>query len=573
MNAIEILGKIKSRREQMSDRYRVMDRDREIVYLNKYELKDTKGNKVEDAIHITMNDPAVYAGAVSYLLMTSKWQTQVECRNRSFKTHIIEQFFNDTDAEANEFLAARGEPELFLFLCNHVCLRSYIGCRFLFRTDEETGEIYPEYLPVDMRWTPYVYGRRGLAWVAPSFFMTPDEILADYPEAEGKIQGDKDIEVIDYWDSEQNILFVGDQEVWTQPNNLGYPPFVIQKPASGFMLRDKGYLAHEAESIFYLNRDLYDEWNRVVSIEQTLNMKLIKPSYQKESDDLSGPPAEYPDGVGKVAEVRKGEKYELLETKDINAAHRMANNVISGALQRGGVNNIDLGNVNQQVSAVWITEQAEIRTKILEPRLRCLAAFRQQLARMMIDQYIKGQYKTSLGKVGAKTLYDYADLGDPKTYSITFNLRSKSKKMEIANLAIAQGARGIVPEERIIRDIMEYDDPEGVIDQLNYERAEQADPALFFFRKAYSLAEKAEVAEGIEAERLKLESMRLTKKGCDLIRAERLQAQQGIVPEGRRPAIPKPNTNTLIPMMTQSLGSGVSLSPPGSSNATATEEI
>jgi hypothetical protein len=552
------LEKIRNKESELSQLYTRMDTDRDRVYLNKYTLKDSKNLEIPNTISITMNDPAIYASAIAATLMTSKWQCQITSKNKRFNTHKIEQFLEDSDADGDERLNARGEPSLFEWLCNHVCVRSYIGCRFLYLYDEN-GELTTSYLPVDMRYTPFENSSNGLAWVAPKFWLNEDQIRAEFPNAVFSATG-KDIEVIDGWDSFINELYIDGKLIYTQPHSIGYPPFVIQKPSTGFMLRDKGYLQYEAESIFALNRNLYDEWNRIVSIEQTMNMKLIMPSYQKETDDMAGTPADYPDGVGKVTEVMKDHKYELLETKDINAAHRMANNTISNGLQRGGVNNIDLGNVGMQVSAVWITEQAEIRSKILEPRLKCLANFRSRLAWMKINQYIRGQYAADMGKSGAKTSYNAAELGDPKSYSIGYTLKSKSKKMEIANLAMAQGARGVIPERNIITDIMEVDDPDGMIEQLAYEKAESSDPILFLFRLAYSIAVKAQDAVGLDQDRLNLESMRLTAKGIALAKSEQVQAQQGLLQPGGDQPTGKANSNTLIPMLGQPLGNGAGLS-------------
>ena len=553
------LDKIKAKEKSLAALYTRMDLDRDIVYLNKYQLKDSKGKAIPNTISVTMNDPAVFASAIVATLMTSNWQTIVQSKNKKFKTSKIEQFLGDVEADANARLVDKGEPTLFEWICSHICVRSYIGCRFLYLYDDN-GELYPDYMPVDMRYTPYDYGTTGLAWVAPKFYMTAAEIAARYPDADYDDSGDS-IEVIDAWDREKNELYIAGKLIYSNPHSIGYPPFAISRPATGFMLRDKDYMKHEAESIFQLNRDLYDEWNRVVSIGQTVNQKLIQPAYQKTTADLSGESASYPDGIGKVTEHLPNEPYELLQTKDINQAHQESYNTFSSGLQRGGINNIDLGNVGQSVSAVWITEQAEIRSKLLEPRLKCLANFRSSLSRMAIDQYVKGEYKTDLGSSGMKTNYSVSDLGDPKTYTVSYNLRSKSKKMEIANLAMAQGARGILPEKVIITDILDADDPEGIIEQLDYEKAEASDPVLFFFRKAFSIAVKALDATGDEADKLNLESMRLTTKGLTLAKAEQMQAQQGAVePSQGKTNATLPDSNTLVPMLGQPLGNGTGLS-------------
>jgi hypothetical protein len=356
--------------------------------------------------------------------------------------------------------------------------------------------------------------------------------------------------VLDYWDDKVEEIYIDGALKKQNPNPLGYPPFVILAPATGFMLRDENYMEHEAEDLFFLNSKLYDEWNRSISIEQTIAMKQIMPPYQKPSKlPPQGEPVPYPDKIGAVNEVAEGEEYHLLQVGDVNNAHRMSVSNIGGALQRGGVNNIDLGNVSQEVSAVWITEQSEIRSKILEPRLQALTTFKAMAGRMLIDQFIKGGYSASLGRAGLQKEYSAGQLGDPKNYSVSYRLMSRSKKQEIANLAMAQGARGIVSQETILTDILQVDDPAGELAKLDAEKAEQADPVLFYLRKACSLADEAETLEGDEAEQKKLESMLMTESGVTILK-ERQNPQHQQVVEGQKIEQPKPSSN-LVPLLGQ----------------------
>jgi hypothetical protein len=335
----------------------------------------------------------------------------------------------------------------------------------------------------------------------------------------------------------------------TQPNTFGKPPFVIQPAPAGFMLLDKGYMVHEGEDIFFLDRGLYPELNRLMSIDQTLAMKAIMPPYQKQVADMAGEPAPYPGGIGEVNEVLPNEKFELIPQPDINTASRVAHQNIAGAVQRGGVNNIDLGNVTQTVSAVWITEQTEIRNKLISPRLGALAKLREQRERLKIEQFVKlGLTDTAIGKRGRKRSYSVAGLGNADNYDISFRLMSKSKKQEIANLAMAAAARDVLSEETTIRDILMSDDPEGEFARLKAERAERADPVIALFRMACALADEAEELEDAEAEQKKIESMMMTERVVALIR----QRNTPQVPEkAPQPQERKPNAQPLIPLLGQ----------------------
>ncbi|MBA7499050.1 hypothetical protein ES704_01789 [subsurface metagenome] len=391
-----------------------------------------------------------------------------------------------------------------------------------------------------MRWCPFELGKDGLKWAAPKSTRSKAKILSEY----GIEITEDEVEVTDFWDSEKNEVYLGKDLApgWPKKHGFGYPPFVIVIPSSGFMLRDKGWIEHEAEDLFFMNRALYEERSRQMSIEQTLGMDVLFPPYEQETEE-SGTAADKPPKTGETTKVRKGELHKLLPRGDITNAFRASRADIQRDLQMGGVNDIDLGNVSQTVSGVWITEQSEIRNKLIKPRLKALAAFRQQSARMMIDQYIKLSEKAkkskseiSIGVAGRKRKYTAQQLGDPGTYTITNQLMSKSKKQEIVNLAMFQAARGELPLRVRLTDILMADDPDGIMRELDIEQARRADPALALFEMAVRYAEDAEELSGLDAEKRKIESMMLTERGCAIIR-QRAQVQQPLPEEATVPQV------------------------------------
>jgi hypothetical protein len=89
---MDTLSKIRMKTQANRRLYGRMDTDWKIAYLNQFVMTDTKGKKVSGVANVTMNDPAVYANAITSTLMTSKWQTQITSKVKEFKTHTIEQF-------------------------------------------------------------------------------------------------------------------------------------------------------------------------------------------------------------------------------------------------------------------------------------------------------------------------------------------------------------------------------------------------------------------------------------------------------------------------------------------------
>ncbi len=344
METLTTLEIVKNKVTELQPLYNRMDKTRKLVYLTDYKLTQFDGETpIEKVINVTTNWPAIFANAIISDLMGAVWQTVIESDGKlsDKQKHQIETFIEDNLAQADEQLGRRGMADLFTWLCNHVCIRSLIGARWVSQFDE--GEYKIDCLPVDMRWTPFEYGNDGLNWVAPTTFRSRALIKAQY----GIDVGTDETEVVDWWDCEKKELWIAEELVKTQKNPFGEPPFVIEIPSSGFMLRDKGYIEHEAEDLFFLNRGLYDERSRQMSIEQTLGMDVLFPPYEQEADEAGK--GDKPPKTGETLKVKTGERHQLLPRGDLTNAFRTGRADIQRDLQMGGVNDIDLGTVSQTV--------------------------------------------------------------------------------------------------------------------------------------------------------------------------------------------------------------------------------
>ncbi len=546
---LDVMNMVDKRIEQMQKLYDRMDKTKSRIYNEPYSMLGFDGKAVDNVINVTMPYAPIFANAVISDLMQAVRQTVIEGDIPDKMINRIEGFLDDSRAQADELLRRRGDPPLFTWWCAHVCVRSIIGARWYTEFDNDTFRMYP--LPLDMRWVPHEYGNDGLNWVCNRTFRTKDQIIAEYPESEGKFSGESDIEVRDYWNSEINEVYIGKSKIIERANPFEAPPFVIAAPATGFLLRDKGWLEHHAEDILYLIRDLYDEVNRQVSIEQTLGFESIRPPYINRVRENDGSPADPPPKTGQTKKAGPDEGWELLKRSDVNQAFIAARGDINRALQVGGINDIDIGNVSQQVSAVWITTQTGIRNKFTNPRLKCLAEAEQQLSRKMINQYqtlVAKGYKSEieLGETGRKRKYTAEQLGDPTTYSIEHRIMTQNKTQEVANWAIAQGAMGIAPERIILRDILMVDDPDEWIREKELEAAKKADPTIGLFEMALRFVDEADnEPDQDEADAKRIQSMILTDQGVNLIR-------QRYASQPLRMEQPKPNSQALMPL----LGSG-----------------
>jgi hypothetical protein len=544
---------------ELNSLYKRMDNTKDKVYNQGRNLQGFDNQDIKNVKNVKLPYPRIFANAVIMELMTSKRQTVIEGDLTDRQAAKIEEFLDDMRDQADEVLGKRGQPSIFSWWCSHVCIRSLIGIRWITQVEGNEFKMYP--LLLDMRYVPFEYGNDGFNWFCNITHRSPSQIKAEYPDA--KVSGKADVEVRDFWDSEKNEIWIDGKQYTGQghlndQHQFGYPPVVIKSPATGFMLRDKGYIEHEAEDLLFLISNLYDVVNDQVSIEQSLALESILPPYMKPSDNPAtiAKPPDSPPKMGETKGVKKGEEWQLVPRENtLSNAFMAARQDIARAMQLGGVNDIDIGNVDQQVSAVWITTQTSIRNKFTKPRLDCIAEAEEQLARMIIDQYTKAcegkLQQTDLGKRGRKRTYAVKDMGDPDKYSIEYRLMTQNRTQEVANWAIASTALSMgAPERLVVRDILMSDDPDGWIREKELEAARKADPAIGLFEMALRYVEEAEETEDPhEADAKRIQSKMLTERGVAVINERKQPAQ---MPENVRvPEVQqtKPNAQALMPLV------------------------
>ena len=539
---MDTLKLISQKEAELSELYERMDDDARLAYLDPFTLKrpDKKDTDVPGASNVTTNAPAVFLNNVISLLTTAVWQTLVEGDLTSRQERNLEQFSDGLRYTVDERRTRRRKPKVAHEEAAHICLRGWIGKRCLWK--QVDGKWVPDVVNVDMRWTPFEDGSDGYNWVAPRILMNKAEI-----EGQFGLTGVRDgvqIPVYDWWDGEKEEILVDGKPAKTNPHRIGYPPFVILGAPEGFMvlLDGEGYLIHEGESILFLNRDMYPIWNQLLTVAQTKAVASILPNIQHKVSELSAKPEQYPPPMAEVRQVLKDEPYEEMPSKDIPQAYVAASEQTAAALQRGG-----LPDVNYADTATAITEQTELRNKLLAPRLETLAQSRSLEFQMFCDMARTGKIEATLGAPGKRASFKYTDLPDPDTYQVNYKLMSKSKKQEIANLAEAGAAKSIgLSMDTILRDILMSDDPEGEMDRIDSEKAESADPALFYFRKACALADEAAELTGEDADQKKLESMMMTDRGI-----------KALAGAPQMPGQPTPNTNALVPLLGAATKAGV----------------
>jgi hypothetical protein len=308
-------------------------------------------------------------------------------------------------------------------------------------------------------------------------------------------------EVVDFWNSEKNTVFIEKQIAREQSNPYKYPPLIYVLCPAGSMLNTEGAVTHQGESILWADRELWTEKNRTATILQTLNVNTLFGALQYASNQGTNAPkpSTSPYKQKTVHPVEKGGGYQPMPINDIKAATHLFYSVLETSLQRGSLAAIDYGTLTFPLSNLAITQLTGSRNDTLLPRVQAKAMFYQALARMIIDQCIQLDQTLEIGKQGSKNTYTKADLeGD---YTISFQFSTKSKEQDIANLQTAVASQGFLSNDTIRREVLKVEDPDGEDRKKKSEEVEKVDEVLFLFRRADSLldADKPSPKDQIEA--------------------------------------------------------------------------
>lgn len=526
-----------------------MDDDKALLFLDAYKMMrpDLPDKEMANVINVTLNDPATFAARAIATLSSTQRQTEVSGREMEDKACTkIESFVDDFSFAINESLFYRDILELDAFLNEQACVRGRLVGRSLVRKDEKTGKLIVDVVPHDSRFFVYDMGLKGMNWGAAISWRGKKAIKDEY----GYESPNDRLEVVDFYNDGRNIIFLDEcKATKEQKNPFGEPPFVVATVPVGSMLSDEDAQQHRGESIFWQNRAIFPELNRLITIFQTLNVGSFAGAVQYESSlgTRAKRPAKPPWGIWSVTPIEKGGGYKPMPVNDIRNAARLAYAILYTRVQQGGLSAIDYGNLTFPLSAVAITRLTSGRDQIFLPRIHCKAVFYRELYRMIIKQFKAAGVKADLGEEGFINSYEPKDLEG--AYKINFRFFTESKEQEIANYSIANAARGFLSEGTIRRNVIKVQDPEAEEERIDSEQAEKADEAIFLYRRCSSLI----------AQKRNIEAWMVYGKLRDLLRMRRMQSIIGAAralgtTEGKTPELPKGRQQ--LPLLGQGAAGG-----------------
>jgi len=505
----DTLSLIKDKETENFEIDKRQDTDRDLVLLVWGGLKGIseqfKNVEMPGTVSVAMNKAGVYADAFISVLSSLTRQCVIEGEITETQKNLTEDFLDSLIYSINQSLIARRVGSLGLLLAQHMSIRRGVGAKLNF---DEDGK--PEYTPCDMRWCPFQEdGKGGFEWVANHTRQTGSFFKARFSDWEGANidlipDGSRVLDMYDFENGKVNEIWIDKKKIAEQGNPFGFPRYVITEPMTGYYLYDEGSSKWRAESILALNRNLYPEWNRLSSIVQTGAIDYIKPPYVHEKDNPTKPGIGYPGIPGEVTDIEKGEKIYPLLKPDLTQVFMTALTNLSQALQQGGISDAELGDVSINQTAIWITSQESIRRRRMNPRIDCISQYYTQLSSLALKEFKMLEFTGTprFGKGGKGKEFSPDSLPDPGDITIEYRLMYDNPVLNMARRAEAVAMKGVLSDYDILKDVMMHKDPDGGMDRMRRQQAEQASPVAFWLNTAHRLIDVADKTIGEDKEQI-----------------------------------------------------------------------
>ena len=558
------------KRSEMSTLNTRRDNDAKLAILDPYKMTNPDGRETPDVLNVTMNEAKVFFDRCGAIMNGANMQRIVYGRGLTDKdTTLIEGFYEDIYYQNDLMLFNAYQTSLYGFLIEQILIRGAIAARCLMREDGD--KFVPDITPLDTRHFYYETDSQGLIWGAPDITRTKAQILREYGIV---IRGSK-ATVTDFWDDEVNQIFIANQlykggsetqdptkhPERPEKHGLGYPPLIFAGSGAGLnTLFDSGILKYQFESVFASNRGLIPELHRAASIFMTLTDMSFEQSLTWESDEgteATKPPN--PFGRGRrVIPADKGGGFSAIPVSDVRNATRLLYNMIVGALQRGGLPNIDYGNLSFPLSAVAISKLTASKDAIFIPRLHAMSMFYRALSQMIKKQYVQAGYKVEIGEEGMEREYSSSDID--KKFSTKYEFHSTSPEQDIANTAIGQQQMALgMSRHTVFEKTLKLDDPTGEIMKARAEKGEEGDSAQSLYLVMH---QQIDDKKFIQAE--------MTLQQLEMVLRDRSQGgTMGLAPA--RGGLGAGSNKPMVPL-TAGEGGGAGRQPPGDESMMEPEE-
>jgi len=266
---------------------------------------------------------------------------------------------------------------------------------------KKTNDTIPRILIWDLYNTAYGVTDDGVSWAAYTRKATKEQVKEEYGIDTQPSLTNNLVDVIDYWDDENNGIIVNSQ--WAkklEPHGLDACPIYIIKAGSMPAVWQDRYEytgTHLGESILSANRDLYPITNKTMSDLLTIVRRGVKVPLGFWSRGGQRTLDEDIWQVDKAAvvpmDIDAGEKIEPLIQPSMPADYGNLLNTLSGEEQRGGLSHLAQGTLGFRLSGFAVNQVNAFVYTTVAPYATCIEQGMYAAAVEIANQFAKGNWK------------------------------------------------------------------------------------------------------------------------------------------------------------------------------------
>ena len=451
--------------------------------------KDTHTNRKFE-FPITLNDSMTFMQRSHYLFSSHKMDFEITSGDAT-KQRDLEAFYNLCLYIADKQLERRGNDPYRSSTNWYNLWRGWICSLWLMY--KVGDKLYlPSLADADPRDCTWQYGNKGLAQFSYPLRMDVEAAVKRFPNKNLDINTkSKYVDFECVWTELLELVYLADgtdagvrgNPVYMKEHNLGFCPGIVTG-VPGLPLTFKGQydysttFSYRGESLLAANRKIYPMLDRLASLIASVAHQGWKaPAVLKHDGDADF--EEEPGMSGTVTQIPKEAELQAWPFRDLNNALTYLNGLLSSNKQKGGLSEVQYGNLQFQVASLVVAQLKDEESGIfvnhrLANKIHFLQGFENFQKMISTGKF----YKVDESLVNLDDAIEIDKSLFEKKFTINIEFMRISPEENITNWTIANQADKYKAEVDILRDIVHDPDPEGTWERKRLSMSENTVPGL-----------------------------------------------------------------------------------------------
>tara|TARA_Y100001973_G_C5204718_1_gene340597 strand:+ start:2365 stop:4209 length:1845 start_codon:yes stop_codon:yes gene_type:complete len=491
-----------------------MEEDYRLYTLEPYDAGDGYQSYTSNAPKVTA-DKIISWMNDSRMIVTTPFGQRLDTRDSGdSKEKYIVGAMNMADSR----LIARGMLPSKNQLAAHIVLRGWFAGRAVL--NKRKDKTYVDITPFDPLRVVFEQDDDGIIWLAYRTLRSSQTIKqlynVDVPEPTNSEYDDEfGVAVWDYYDREQHAIVIdGQAPRWgkkplphgvTNTEGEGVAPVFVGPvgitPWIQGVYGDADKTSDYGESVFSANRNLFEEYNFVMSATKTLVRRGVRQPYVIESPDGTQTLDTDPWQDGTEVPLPAGTQIKPMPEIKMPTDTPAFQALVSGEIQRGGLSNVHMGELPFAISGYAANVVREGSAHQLEPRLKALSSAFTQIGELLAMQYISNKFGKLKLSGRLNDLTDQFDEEiDPEQVEdggrVEVEFKPNSGLEDPQRIATAQmlreGENPLAPDDWIWENVLEVSDTEQFKTAISAQKANLGDPKVQLMNMITALLKSGE---------------------------------------------------------------------------------